>query len=487
MTPDPRRLAGKNPSRAPAVAEARAGGTRCWCGEPDLQPLRPDYGRCPGCGTVVYTEPYDPAEYTSTEPSGFYGDRYWEEHVPERLGLPRLEERARSDLSERAVFHLARILEHLGPGARVLELGCGAGSLTYLLRRAGLDAAGLEMSPAAIELGRRHFGLEVHRGPLEELELEGDLDAIVAVDVLEHLPHPLSMMKLCARRLASDGLLLLQTPCYRDDGSEWEMLLPGEHLHLFTEESIERMLREAGFVAVEVRGSLFPYDMWVVAARRLPLVRRPHPLAGVPPVAVALIDAYAALVRAQGERDAVDSDRQLKEQDCERLLRELRAVRQDQQAKDELVGRQDAELRRLRDDQRQKGKLIDRQDAELEEVRSDQSAKGELIDRLAGELAEVRSDRSAKGELIARLATELEEVRGDQSAKGELIDQLSAELEEVRSDQAAKEQVIQRLSTALEKAKAELRQRRSELQKVHDDRLYRLVRAARARLGRLRR
>ena len=68
-------------------------------------------------------------------------------YVPERLGLPRLEERARSDLSERAVFHLERILERLAPGGRILELGCGAGSLTYLL---GLVVA-QSKSPSHIE------------------------------------------------------------------------------------------------------------------------------------------------------------------------------------------------------------------------------------------------------------------------------------------------------------------------------------------------
>lgn len=490
---------------------APVGGERCWCGAVDREPLRADYGLCRSCGTLVFSELYDGADYVSSEPSGFYGDRYWQQHVPDRLGLPGLEERARSDLSERAVFHLTRILERLAPGARVLELGCGAGSLTYLLGGAGFEASGVELGPAAIELARRHFGVEVHRGPLAEREPGGTFDAIVAIDVLEHLPEPLATVELCARRLARGGLLFLQTPCYRGDGPDWQMLLPREHLFLFTEDSIRRLLSAAGFAAVEVRDSLFPYDMWATAALDEHLPHRPDPLAGVSPATVALIDARDANLRAAGERDAIDDDRRSKEAVNERLGSKLAAARGDQRAKEELLRRQDDELRRVHRDQDAKAALIDRLDGELEELRRDQTAKGDLIERLTADLDSIRRDQAAKGDLIERLTAdldtvrrdqsaksdlierltpELEEVRDDHAARGELIERLSLELEEVRGDQAAKETLIGRLdgelgaaATRIESLEAELRRTGGELRQIRDDRLYRWLRAARARLG----
>ncbi len=482
----------------------------CWCGGADLEPLGSDYGCCQRCGTVVYRQPISNAEYLAADGTGFYGDRYWRRHVPRVLGLPGLEERARADLSERAVFHLVKILDYLAPGARVLELGCGAGSLTYLLRQAGFDAAGLELGPAAIELARDHFGVEVHRGPLEALADDRPFDAIVGVDVLEHLPDPLATITLCARRLNPGGLLFLQTPCYRDEGPEWQMLLPREHLYLFNEASVERLLRQAGFAAVEIGRSLFAYDMWVAAAL-VALDRRPEPMAGVPPVVVGLIDATAAGTRAHDERDAVDADRKLKESDVETLRRELETLRDDQQAKEQVLSRQDRELRQVRKDQERRVGLISRLNGELEAVRADQAARGELIDRLGGELAALRRDRQEKGEqvdrlslelesaradqaskeeLIDRLSVELELVRGDQAVKAELIDRLSVELEMVRGDQQAKERLIRRLdgeleanAVALEQSRAELGRARAEIEDIQADRLYRLLRAARARLG----
>ncbi len=470
---------------------------RCWCGGEDLEPLAADYGRCRACGTVVYTEPIDRAEYTAAGGNGFYGDAYWRRHVPRVLGLPGLEERARSDLSERAVFHLVKVLDHLAPGARVLELGCGAGSLTYLLSQAGFDAAGVELGPAAIELARRRFGVEVRRGPLEALDDGVAWDAIVAVDVLEHLPDPLATMTLCGRRLGPGGRLFLQTPCYRDEGPEWSMLLPKEHLHLFTEGSVERLLSQAGFAAVEIGRSLFPYDMWVAAALTAPLVRRSDPLAALPPVVVGLIDATAASSRARDECDAIDADRRRRSEDVESLRRELAAVRGDQQAKERLLGRQHRELAEVRRDQERRGELISRMNAELETVRGDQTVKAKLIDRLSVELAAVRGDQATKAELIDRLDGELAAVRADQTAKAELIDRLSAELATVRADQQAKEGLLQRLDgeledraaalartrAELEQATGELGQTRAELAEIRADRLYRLLRAARARLG----
>ncbi len=491
---------------------------RCWCGGMDLEPLNPEYGSCSDCGTVIYREVVDPAEHVAGSDTSFYGDRYWQHYVPKVLGLPGLEERARADLAERAVVHLVKVLQHQAPGGRVLELGCGSGSLTYLLRKAGFDAEGLEIGPAAIEIARQRFGLTVHGGPLEALGDPGPWSAIVAIDVLEHLPDPLATLSLCSDRLGPGGRLFLQTPCYRGEGADWPMLLPEEHLYLFTSGSIERLLRAAGFTEVEVERGLFPHDMWVTASIDSPLVERADPLASVPPLVVALVDAYSESNRARGERDAIAADRDRKQQDIDRLQEELDAVRGDQSAKAKLLRRQDRELETVRRDQAEKEQLIDRLSSEVETIRTDQAAKEELIDRLGTELEAVRGDQQVKGELIGRLEAELEAVRRDQSAKEQLIERLSSELEAAqadqtakqelidrlgseldmaREDQAAKEELIDRLSVELEEVRADqqakeavilrldqdLEATAAELQGIREDRRYRLLEKLGVRLG----
>ncbi len=473
----------------------------CWCGGVNLESLNLEYGSCSDCGTVIYRHAVDPAEHVAGHDTSFYGDRYWQHHVPRVLGLPGLEERARTDLAERAVVHLVKILRHLAPGGapggRVLELGCGSGSLTYLLRQAGFDAEGLEIGPAAIELARERFGLTVHSGPLESQDDSRPWEAIVAIDVLEHLPDPLATLTLCARRLVPGGRLFLQTPCYRQEGSDWPMLLPQEHLFLFTSDSIDRLLRAAGFTEVEIGPSLFPHDMWVTASIDSALVERADPLAGVPPLVVALVDAYSESNRTRGERDAIGADRDRKQQDVDRLQEELVAVRGDQLAKAELLRRQYNELETVRGDQAEKEQLIDRLSSELEMIRADQGAKKELIGRLGAELEATRQDQTAKQELIDRLGSDLEAVHADQAAKQELIERLGSELDRAREDQAAKQELIERLSVELDEVRADqqakeavilrldqdLEATAAELQDIRGDRRYRLLERIGVRLG----
>jgi SAM-dependent methyltransferase len=338
----------------------------CWCGDTAREPLRDDYARCTGCGSLLYDLAYSPDDYASPDgEAGFYGRHYWSEHVPRVLGMPGLRERSRTDTSDRAIYYLRRTLEHVPPGASVLELGSAPGSLAYLLKQAGFAVEGLEIGKATIDFVRRRFGLRVHRGPLEESRWLGRFGAIVAVDVLEHLPRPLVTLQACARRLRPGGVLLLQTPCYRGEGPDWPMLVPREHLFLYTEDSIRRILSAAGFAAIETGPSLFFHDMWVVAALLPSLRKRPDPCAGITPVAQALLDAY---------------------DEKKRLERELADVRLDQARKEELIARISRELAEVRGDQALKEELIGRISRELLEVRADQAAKERVIERLASDL-----------------------------------------------------------------------------------------------------
>jgi SAM-dependent methyltransferase len=197
--------------------------------------------------------------------TGLYGKDYWLGHQRDR-GLPDVTERVRTDPSERCVFWLERLLEHARPPGRALEIGCGHGAFVSLLREVGFDAIGMELSPWVVEFARTTFGVPVRQGTLETVDLEPGLSCIAAFDVLEHLADPLAMVSRCARLLAPDGVLLLQTPRYRGEGPDWAMFQPDEHIYLFSDASARDLLVRAGFHDVEIRPSLFPYDMWIAAS-----------------------------------------------------------------------------------------------------------------------------------------------------------------------------------------------------------------------------
>lgn len=454
----------------------------CWCGErrgdepaPDFG--RDDYVRCPACGTLRFAGEIDREAHArvADDRSGFYGRAYWDEFVPHVLGHPGLDERARSDLPGRAAFHLQRILERLPPSpaaaeearrepeegreaeepaaAAVLELGCGHGGLVHLLAAAGFAAEGLELDPEVVAAAERRFDVPVHRGPLEDAVERGAVRAsyraVVAIDLLEHLTEPLATLRLCRRLLGADGLLFLQTPCWRGEGADWPMFSPPEHLHLFTADSLQQILARAGFPAVRLLPSLFPHDVWAVATPARELPPRRDPRRGLPPLLSALLGAAAEARRLSAELAEARAERRGREAMIARLDEELAEVRADQSEKERLIARLSAELEDVRGDQAGQEALIAEISAELADVRQDQSAKEELIARMSKELVEVRTDQAGKEALLAEIGPELDGARRDQRAKEELIARISGELEEVRADQQAKERVIAELDRRL--------------------------------------
>jgi SAM-dependent methyltransferase len=93
----------------------------------------------------------------------------------------------------------AVILDAVAPGARVLEVGCGDGSLVERLAERGLDSLGVDPNAPA------HPLLLPQR--LEDAELRGELDAVCAVMALHHADLEPVLARI-TRLLRRGGLLL---------------------------------------------------------------------------------------------------------------------------------------------------------------------------------------------------------------------------------------------------------------------------------------
>ncbi|MFN7177629.1 MAG: class I SAM-dependent methyltransferase [Thermaurantiacus sp.] len=73
------------------------------------------------------------------------------------------------------------------PGERILDLGCGDGTLTAELAAAGVDMVGLEMDPAMAAAARAR-GLEVVEGDGQALDFEAEFDAVFSNAALHWMP-----------------------------------------------------------------------------------------------------------------------------------------------------------------------------------------------------------------------------------------------------------------------------------------------------------
>jgi len=91
-------------------------------------------------------------------------------------------------------------------GARVADLGCGSGVFTELLRRAGYNSIGLDISGKLIQLGReKHPGLELIVGDAEKLPFDDEsMDGVLLSNIVHHFPDP-SRLAAEVRRVLKGG------------------------------------------------------------------------------------------------------------------------------------------------------------------------------------------------------------------------------------------------------------------------------------------
>lgn len=252
----------------------------CWCGNTDLTPFNRDYGECKACGTLVFLKDTPPDQFlVRDDETDYYGKKYWLEHQQDAFGNADIHSRARNDLTERNLHWLKTLLKYRTPPAKVLELGCSHGSFVALLRQAGYDASGVEMSPWVVAFGQNTFGVPILVGPVEDLEISpASLDVVVLMDVLEHLPSPVATMAHCLKLLKPDGLLLVQTPQFKE-GMNYaelteakarflEMLIPEEHIYLFSDRSATRLFQQLGAEHIQFEPAIFGhYDMFFAVSR----------------------------------------------------------------------------------------------------------------------------------------------------------------------------------------------------------------------------
>jgi len=181
---------------------------------------------------------------------------------------------------DRAVLGLfAELLAGAG-GGPVADVGCGPGRITAHLAGLGLEAFGMDLSPAMIAIARRdHPGLRFQVGSMTDLALaDGSLGGLLGWYSLIHLPDEVipGVLAHFHRALRPGGLVLLAFQV----GDESRFKTSGYgghpmrlHVHLRRPERVAGWLADAGFV-VDTRVAREPEGFETVPQAYL-LARKP--------------------------------------------------------------------------------------------------------------------------------------------------------------------------------------------------------------------
>jgi len=151
--------------------------------------------------------------------------------------------------------------------AMIADLGCGTGGFLRFLRRRGVKRLlGADYADSALGMLERD-GIPTARIDLEgAFRLpEGPYDALVALDVIEHLADERPFLDSVRVNLRAGGLLALTAPAHAFLFSEWDRTL--RHYRRYSRAGVSRLLDGAGFRVLET-SHFFSFALPMAVARR---------------------------------------------------------------------------------------------------------------------------------------------------------------------------------------------------------------------------
>ena len=159
---------------------------------------------------------------------------------------------------------------------RILDAGCGMGfSLKKLSEQfPTAHCLGVELSAHAAEYARGLGGLDIQQRDFHQIEDSG-FDIITFNHVIEHLSDPNDTLAHAHQLLDQNGRLLIEVPtstgwALKLWGSYWWCHLPPQHLHLFSPEGLQRLMRNHGFKCCGQEMAAYPMSFsmgWIVYVR----------------------------------------------------------------------------------------------------------------------------------------------------------------------------------------------------------------------------
>lgn len=151
---------------------------------------------------------------------------------------------------------------------RLLDIGCGVGSISLELQKKGFDVTGIDFSEVAIEKAKER-GVSAHVVDVDKEGLsafsDNHFDVVWAGDVVEHVFDPLFLFAEVKRVLKPTGVFLLTIPNDFDFQTRCKLFLSGKsiqsdvyrklkqckHHTFFSWELLEYMLAENHFSIIE--------------------------------------------------------------------------------------------------------------------------------------------------------------------------------------------------------------------------------------------
>lgn len=143
------------------------------------------------------------------------------------------------------------------PRGKLLDIGCGDGTVLKLSARISMDVTGLEVDPAAIRTARSE-GLAILDGTYRLLsDYPNSFDYIICSYVIEHVHEPHALLKLITATLKEGEKAMISCPnsqsyVRKHFGSCWRGLEAPRHLGIPSLDYLAATMQGLGFTVTRV-------------------------------------------------------------------------------------------------------------------------------------------------------------------------------------------------------------------------------------------
>jgi SAM-dependent methyltransferase len=208
--------------------------------------------RCPDCGLVYSDIVLSPDSVLDDDTP--YRYEHYSKNVP--------------SFQQESLRYLNAIHRFKKPGA-LLDIGCGLGYFMVAAREHGWGVAGIDISPFAVRLAQTEFALEnTSVATVDQANFPDEkFDVITLWNCLEHMANPVASLEKAIKWLKPDGLVAVEAPDH--DGLIYSVnsvlhrvtdgrlgvsknlygSAEGQHVYVFTAESLKRMFARLDFRA----------------------------------------------------------------------------------------------------------------------------------------------------------------------------------------------------------------------------------------------
>ena len=159
----------------------------------------------------------------------------------------------------------------VGPGTRVLDVGCGNGFMAGRFLSRGCEVVGVDLSERGIAIARETY----RTGRFEVLPADAQIlanlgcqpfDLVISTEVIEHLYAPRPYAASCFTALRPGGRFICSTPYHGFAKNlmlaavnKWDShanpLFDGGHIKLWSRRTLSALLTETGFLNLQFLGA----------------------------------------------------------------------------------------------------------------------------------------------------------------------------------------------------------------------------------------